>query len=135
MFAERLRALRQGRNMTLTELARELSKMTPDERPNTGPQIGSWERGVNTPSYIEVHKLAVLFGVSMDYLAGRAYPQIDLNELFATTSQLEFAGQKLSSADRNAIYGLVKGYVQGKYFDPNGASGTALTDDLTLPLD
>ena len=115
--------------MTLTELARELSKMTPDERPNTGPQIGSWERGVNTPSYIEVHKLAVF------YLAGRAYPQIDLNELFATTSQLEFAGQKLSSADRNAIYGLVKGYVQGKYFDPNGASGTALTDDLTLPLD
>ena len=57
MFAERLRALRQGRNMTLTELARELSKMTPDERPNTGPQIGSWERGVNTPSYIEVHKV------------------------------------------------------------------------------
>lgn len=143
MFSERLRALRKGRHLSLPKLAQELNKMQAasgnpaDERPNTGPQIGSWERGVNTPSYIEVRKLAEFFGVSLDYLAGRSLPEIDINDIFASNAAVLFDGHQLSPADRNEVYALVKGYLRGKYGQED-TGGQNMADDsgeVTLPLD
>ena len=60
MFPERLRALRRGQKITFKELAQALNEhLGPDEKPNTPSQIGNWERGIRTPSYIEARKLAV----------------------------------------------------------------------------
>lgn len=54
MFPERLRALRRGENITLKELATALNDhLTKNEKPNTPSQIGNWERGIRTPSYVE----------------------------------------------------------------------------------
>ncbi|GAY72147.1 transcriptional regulator, xre family [Lentilactobacillus kosonis] len=56
MFSERLRALRTGQHLTLEGLAKELNTMFPtdEQHENTPAQIGNWERGVRTPSYLEV---------------------------------------------------------------------------------
>lgn len=63
MFPEKLRALRTGRGLSLAGLAKEMNEMEKgkQEKKNTGPQIGSWERGVNTPSYLEIIKLCRFF--------------------------------------------------------------------------
>lgn len=59
MFPDRLRELRKGRNITLETLAEEMNKhLEPGQKPNTAAQIGNWERGDRSPSYIEVRKLA-----------------------------------------------------------------------------
>ncbi len=53
MFPERLRALRKGQKITLKELATHLNEnLGPNEKPNTASQIGNWERGIRTPSYV-----------------------------------------------------------------------------------
>lgn len=117
MFPERLRALRMGKNLSLPELAKQLNKVNDVEQThkNTGPQIGSWERGTNTPSYIEVRKLANFFNVSLDYLVGQKYQEIDLDDVFASSARLEFAGKTLNASERYEIYALIKGYLRGKY--------------------
>ena len=72
MFPERLRALRKGQKITLKELATHLNEnLGPNEKPNTASQIGNWERGIRTPSYVEARKLAEFFDVSLDYLTGK----------------------------------------------------------------
>nr|WP_252894936.1 helix-turn-helix transcriptional regulator [Liquorilactobacillus satsumensis] len=75
MFPEQLKALRTGRGLTLAELAAKLNTMDDkiSQRPNTGPQIGSWERGINTPSYLDVYRLARFFGVSLDFMVGAKF--------------------------------------------------------------
>ena len=74
MFPERLRALRKGQKITLKELATHLNEnLGPNEKPNTASQIGNWERGIRTPSYVEARKLAEFFDVSLDYLTGKNY--------------------------------------------------------------
>lgn len=84
MFPERLRALRAGQKITLQELADALSKnLAPGEKPNSPSQIGNWERGIRTPSCVEVRKLAEYFNVSLDYLTGRSdHDETDLAKLF-----------------------------------------------------
>ena len=136
MFPERLRALRQGRGLSLPELADELNQSMidyPRERANTGPQIGSWERGVNAPSYIEMMKLADFFNVSLDFLTGREYTEIELDDLFDSNAKMNFDGHQLTSAEKTAIYGMIKGYLHGKAAAKTTPSKTI--DELTLPLD
>lgn len=136
MFPERLRALRQGMGLSLPELANELNRSMADyprERPNTGPQIGSWERGVNAPSYIEMMKLADFFNVSLDFLSGREYTEIELDDLFVSNAKLNFEGHQLTSAEEKAIYNLMKGYLHGKQQKED--IRTQHSTELTLPLD
>ena len=73
MFSERLRALRRGQHITLEQLATGLNAQAsgPGERANTASQLGNWERGIRTPSFLEVRKLAEYFDVTMDYLTGK----------------------------------------------------------------
>lgn len=135
MFPERLRALRQGKGLSLPELAEALNQsMTdyPRERANTGPQIGSWERGVNAPSYIEMMKLADYFEVSLDFLTGRQYTEIELDDLFTSNTKLNFNGHQLTAAEKTAIYGMMKGYLKGK--NQQDLMPTDHTE-ITLPLD
>jgi len=62
-FPERLKSLRQEKNMLQQDLAEHLkvSKST----------ISGWEVGRNQPSYDTLIELSIFFGVSVDYLIGR----------------------------------------------------------------
>ncbi|WP_283679473.1 helix-turn-helix transcriptional regulator [Lentilactobacillus sp. Marseille-Q4993] len=125
MFSERLRALRTGQHLTLEGLADGLNKMFPtdESHKNTSPQIGNWERGVRTPSYVEVQKLAQFFDVTMDYITGLSdNTSYDLGKLFISDKNLKFNGQDISSADRYEIYQLISGYLHGK--ENRGTSNT-----------
>lgn len=116
MFPERLRALRKGQKITLKELAENLNEnLGPDEKPNTASQIGNWERGIRTPSYIEARKLAEFFDVSLDFLTGKSdRDDFDLAKLFFTGKNLTFNHTALSKNDRYEIYNLIEGYLKGR---------------------
>lgn len=116
MFPERLRALRRGQKITLKELAQALNEhLGPDEKPNTPSQIGNWERGIRTPSYIEARKLAEFFDVSMDYLCGKTErDEHDLAKMFFSNQDLLFENTVLTSQDHYEIFQLINGYLQGR---------------------
>ncbi len=92
MFPERLRQLRKGHNITMDTLAAELNRqLEPGQKPNTAAQIGNWERGDRSPSYIEVQKLADYFDVTMDFLVGRvSVEKTDLSLLFLSGKEIDF---------------------------------------------
>ncbi|GHP14849.1 transcriptional regulator [Lentilactobacillus fungorum] len=118
MFPERLRALRKGQHLTLSDLAENLNEEFNQDaaktNKNTASQIGNWERGVRKPSYVEVQKLAKFFDVTMDYLTGLAENNTyDLAKLFISDKTLLFNGEQLNSKDRYEIYQLISGYVHG----------------------
>ncbi|EHO46205.1 DNA-binding helix-turn-helix protein [Lentilactobacillus kisonensis F0435] len=117
MFPERLRALRKGQHLTLSDLAQDMNAEFNQEgqaSKNTASQIGNWERGIRTPSYVEVQKLAKFFDVTMDYLTGLAENNTyDLAKLFISDKTLLFNGEALNSKDRYEIYQLISGYVHG----------------------
>ncbi len=116
MFPERLRALRRGQKITLKELANELNQhLGPGEKPNSATQIGNWERGIRTPSYIEARKLAEFFDVSLDYLTGKSsHNDYDLAKLFFSSRDLTFNQTVLTSEDRYEIFQLIDGYLKGR---------------------
>ena len=62
-FPQRLKALRQEKNMLQQDLALHLkvSKST----------VSGWEVGRNQPDYDILIELSILFGVSVDYLIRR----------------------------------------------------------------
>ncbi|MFC6206539.1 helix-turn-helix domain-containing protein [Levilactobacillus tongjiangensis] len=137
MFSERLRALRRGQHITLEQLAAALNAQTagPDDHANTASQIGNWERGIRTPSFIEVRKLAEYFDVTMDYLTGKAErDEYDLGRLFLSGKQLSFNRELLSGQDRYEIYQLIDGYLHGR---ENRATNqeTNQQEELDLHLD
>lgn len=57
-----IRELRREKNLTQTELAKEIS--------TTQDTISLWELGKSYPDIINVAKLCRFFGVSADYLLG-----------------------------------------------------------------
>lgn len=113
MFPDRLRELRKGRNITLETLAEEMNKhLEPGQKPNTAAQIGNWERGDRSPSYIEVRKLADFFNVSMDFLVGRAMSEkTDLSLLFLSGKEIDFNGKPLTDQQRFDIFQYVNSYL------------------------
>ena len=135
MFPERLRALRAGQKITLQELADALSKnLAPGERPNSPSQIGNWERGIRTPSYVEVRKLAEYFNVSLDYLTGRSdHDETDLAKLFFDTNKaLTFNQRTLTGEDRYEIFQLIDGYFKGQANRCETATFYAQQEELNL---
>lgn len=131
MFPDRLRALRSGAGLSLKELAQALNAMEDpySKRKKTISQIGKWERGTTTPSYLEVLQLAEYFQVSLDYLSGRSYDNYDLSDLFASNAQLLFQNEKLSAKTRGELYALIKGYLE------QPKKNKTATDELSLALD
>ena len=134
MFPERLRALRRGQKITLRELANELNKnLGPNEKPNSVSQIGNWERGIRTPSYVEVRKLAEFFDVSMDYLSGKSdHNDYDLGKLFFSSRDLSFNHTVLTTEDRYEIFQLIDGYLRGKDNRRSTTNIDSLQEELNL---
>ena len=120
MFPDRLRELRKGRNFTLETLAEEMNKhLEPGQKPNTAAQIGNWERGDRSPSYIEVRKLADFFNVSMDFLVGRAMSEkTDLSLLFLSGKEIDFNGKPLTDQQRFDIFQYVNSYLNPVSYTP-----------------
>ncbi|AYF93031.1 helix-turn-helix domain-containing protein [Apilactobacillus bombintestini] len=116
MFPIRLRALRKGQNISMNQLAQNLNAKFPeDEHKNTSSQIGNWERGIRSPSYVEIKKLALYFNVSMDYLSGRtSMEHLNLGTVLMDKNELTFGDHTLDQRDRYEIYQLINGYLQGK---------------------
>ena len=62
IFCERLKELRQDKNMSITQLAKAL-----DVNAST---VTRWENNLRVPVIDQLYKIAVFFGVSSDYLIG-----------------------------------------------------------------
>ena len=60
MIADRIKELRESKNLTQTELARHLGI--------TRSSVNAWEMGITTPSTQYVVELSLLFKVSTDFL-------------------------------------------------------------------
>ena len=70
IFAERLRLLRQARNITQARLAELLA---------VSPRVyNRWEKGGNVPHFDTIVKIADSLQVTLDELAGRQEPSQDL---------------------------------------------------------
>ena len=61
-FSDRLKELREERNISLSTLANAIDTST--------IAISRWERELRTPNIEQLKKLAVYFGVTADYLIG-----------------------------------------------------------------
>ncbi|MDR0223180.1 MAG: helix-turn-helix domain-containing protein [Oscillospiraceae bacterium] len=62
MFAQRLKQLRELKNISQTRLAREMGV--------TQGTVGNWETGKRTPDTGTLQRLADYFSVSVDFLLG-----------------------------------------------------------------
>ena len=63
LFKERLRALRDERELTQAELAAELGV--------TQRKISYWESGASEPSLGDLMAISLFFDVSLDFLLGK----------------------------------------------------------------
>lgn len=64
IFGERLKELRNEKNLTQQQLAKELNV--------SGNTIHSWETDKQEPSMTALLKLSNIFNVSLDYLFGKS---------------------------------------------------------------
>ena len=62
IFSQRLRELRQDKNLSMKQLAKELNI--------TDAAISNWENEINEPKISYLKSIALFFGVSTDYLLG-----------------------------------------------------------------
>lgn len=87
MVADRIKALREEKSLTQSELARQLGI--------TRASVNAWEMGISVPSTQYVVELVGIFGVSTDYL-------LDV----AQSASINVAG--LTEADVRVVYALVE---------------------------
>lgn len=62
IFSERLRELRQEKNLSMKQLAKEIN--------TTDAAISNWENSINEPKISYLKAIAVYFCVSTDFLLG-----------------------------------------------------------------
>lgn len=70
MFSEILKELRKEKNLTQTQLAKELNVSL--------GAIGNWETGNRTPDVNTLSFIANYFGVTVDYLVGKTEQKMPL---------------------------------------------------------
>jgi transcriptional regulator with XRE-family HTH domain len=103
-FAERLRLLRETRQMTQTRLA-ELLEVNPRV-------YNRWERGIAIPQFDTVVRIADLLQVSLDELAGRSValsePKIHNPELLNLYQQVDI----LPDASQQALVLVIDGMIK-----------------------
>ncbi len=103
-FAERLRLLRETRQMTQTRLA-ELLEVNPRV-------YNRWERGTAVPQFDTVMRIADILQVSLDELAGRSAsitePKIHNSELLNLYQQVDSLPDAAQQALVLVIDGMVK---------------------------
>ncbi len=103
-FPERLRLLRETRQMTQTRLAELLE---------TNPRVyNRWERGTAIPQFDTVMRIADILQVSLDELAGRSTsitePKIHNSELLNLYQQVDSLPDAAQQALVLVIDGMVK---------------------------
>jgi len=103
-FAERLRLLRETRQMTQTRLASLLE---------INPRVyNRWERGTAIPQFDTVMRIADILQVSLDELAGRSVsitePKIHNSELLNLYQQVD----SLPDASQQALVLVIDGMVK-----------------------
>ena len=79
-------------------------------------------------------KFADYFNVSLDFLTGRQYTEIELDDLFTSNAQLNFNGHPLTVNEKVEVYGMIKGYLNGKK-NIEKALNDSQSTEMTLPLD
>lgn len=87
MLADRIKALREERDFTQSELAKKLGI--------TRSSVNAWEMGISTPSTQYIVELADIFKVSTDYLLG-----------MGTLSSIDVSG--LTDEDTEFVYSLIR---------------------------
>lgn len=87
MVADRIKALREQKGFTQTDLSKQLGI--------TRSSVNAWEMGISVPSTQYVVELASIFNVSTDYLLG-----VD------TTSTVSVSG--LTEDDIHIVCGLIE---------------------------
>lgn len=91
IFAQRLKKLRAGKNLTQTELAEMLGY-------KNYTTVSKWESGDSLPRGKELKLLAEIFDISTDYLLGLdntlSQPSTTLTLVKETTAKLEESRQK-----------------------------------------
>lgn len=102
-FSQRLKLLRSARNITQTRLAQLLE---------VDPRVyNRWERGLATPQFDTVIKIADILQISLDELAGRASvsdPKIHNHELYHLYQQVD----NLSDEDQRALILVIDSFVK-----------------------
>ncbi len=73
LTADRIKELREAKNMTQTDLAKRLCV--------TRSSVNAWEMGISIPSVEKVIELASFFHVTTDYILG-----VDSNQLINVSS-------------------------------------------------
>jgi len=104
VFAERLRLLRQARNITQTRLA-ELLKVSPRV-------YNRWEKGGNVPHFDTIVKIADILQVALDELAGRQKPSQDLKIRNYQLRQLCLQCDTLPDTDQQALIVMMDSLVK-----------------------
>lgn len=87
MVAEKIKFLREQKELTQSDLARKLNI--------TRSSVNAWEMGISVPSTQYIIELANLFSVSTDYLLG-----------VEKTSTMDISG--LSEKDIEIVYSLIE---------------------------
>ena len=73
LTAERIKSLRESRDLTQSALAKKLSV--------TRASVNAWEMGVSVPTVDKIVDLALFFHVSTDYILGKdSSIQVDITE-------------------------------------------------------
>ena len=62
IFSQRLRELRQDRELSMKQLAKAIN--------TTDAAVSNWENGINEPKISYLKALALFFNVSSDFLLG-----------------------------------------------------------------
>jgi transcriptional regulator with XRE-family HTH domain len=104
VFAERLRLLRQARNITQARLA-ELLEVSPRV-------YNRWEKGGNVPHFDTIVKIADILQVTLDELAGRKEPSKDLKIRNYQLRQLCQQCDTLPDGDQQALVVMMDSLVK-----------------------
>jgi len=103
-FAERLKLLRQAKNITQVRLAQLL---TVDPR-----AYSRWERGDNIPHLETLIKIADTLQVTLDELVGRSKPSVNINIRNHELHQLCQQADNLPDDDQQALIQVLDGLMK-----------------------
>lgn len=86
-FGERLKALRQERELSLDMVVYSLNNQFNVEI--TKGHLSKWENNINTPSLRMADYLCKFYGVSLDYLIGNTDSRVPIDLLIKAKKKVE----------------------------------------------
>ena len=104
VFAERLLALREERELTQKELGALVGY--------TDAAIGNWERAKRLPDPETLAKIADIFDVTTDYLLGRDRERPEKKDKIKPEEMIPAAGNEGVGIDMNKLQEIIENTVQ-----------------------